>query len=70
MTGRLLDPREAAERLRCSVSLVRKLTRTGRLETVFVGRLPRYTEAALSDYVERSTKRVSTLAAVRRGVRP
>lgn len=69
MTARLLDPREAAERLRCSVSLVRKLSRIGALETVLVGRLPRYTEAALSDYIERSTRRVVPLAAVRGGRR-
>lgn len=66
MTGRLLNPGEAAERLRCSVSLVRKLSRVGQLETVLIGRLPRYTEAALDDYVQRSTKRVSTLAVARR----
>lgn len=69
MTGRLLDPREAAERLRCSVSLVRKLSRIGQLETVYVGRLPRYTEAALDEYIERSTRRVSSLAVARRGRR-
>ncbi len=62
----LLTPGDLAERLRCSVSQVRKLSRLGKIETVYVGRLPRYTEAAVDDYVQRSTTRISTLAVARR----
>lgn len=70
MMGRLRDPREAAEWLQCSVSMVRKLSRIGQLETVLVGRLPRYTDAALEAYIERRTRRVASLAVPRGGRRP
>ena len=66
---RLLRPRGAAESLQCSVSQIRALTRRGELECVRVGTLPRYTEAALADYIQRNTRPVRTIAPARpRGV--
>lgn len=62
---RLLRPREGAEFLQCSISQVRSLTRRGLLEVVYVGQLPRYTERALAEFIERNTRPARTIAPAR-----
>jgi excisionase family DNA binding protein len=54
---RLLTPREVADMLRVSTSMVRSLTRRGDLAAVYVGRLPRYHEADVAAYLEHQRAR-------------
>jgi excisionase family DNA binding protein len=49
---RLLTPREVADILRVSTSMVRALTRRGDLAAVYVGRLPRCYHADVVAYLE------------------
>ena len=51
--GCLLTPREVAERLAVSTSMVRKLTALGDLPVIRIGRLPRYDEREVYAFVER-----------------
>jgi len=51
--GDLLTPAEVARRLSVSRSMVYLLIRRRELRTLYIGRLPRVSEAALDDYVER-----------------
>lgn len=50
---RLLTPREVAEILRCSPSMVRALSRRGELRAVHVGRLPRFRREDVEVYIAR-----------------
>ena len=70
MSAPLLTAKQLAERLSCSLSFISKEARLGRIETVRLGSALRFTEQAVDEYVERSTKRVTSLVAVRRGRRP
>lgn len=50
-TEHLLTPREVTQRLRCSVSTLRRLTRSGRLPVVWISeRLPRYRATDLKNF--------------------
>jgi excisionase family DNA binding protein len=49
---RLHTPREVADILRVSTSMVRALTKRGDLAAVYVGRLPRYHHADVLAYLE------------------
>lgn len=51
--GRFMTPREVAEMLRVSPSMVRALTRRGDLPATYIGRLPRYEEADVSAFLAR-----------------
>lgn len=51
---RLATPREVAELLRCSPSMIRLLNRRGELPAVYVGRLPRFHPDDVAAYLERS----------------
>lgn len=51
---RLLTPREVADMLRVSPSMVRALTRRGELAAVYIGRLPRYSADAVATYLARA----------------
>ena len=53
----LLRPRQIAERLQCSYSMVLALIRRGDLRAVYVGRLPRVREGDLAAYVDRGGDR-------------
>jgi excisionase family DNA binding protein len=57
VTRRLLTPRQVAEQLQCSYSMVLALIRRGDLAAVYVGRLPRIREADLGVYIDRETAR-------------
>lgn len=46
-----LTPKEVADQLRISASMVRKLTKEGRLRPIYVGRLPRYEQRDVDAYV-------------------
>jgi excisionase family DNA binding protein len=52
--GPLLKPREVADMLRCSLSMVRALTRRGELPVMYVGRLPRYASDDVAAYLARA----------------
>jgi excisionase family DNA binding protein len=49
----LMTPKQVAQRLAVSVSMVRKLTVLGQLEAVYLGRLPRYEAASVERLLER-----------------
>lgn len=53
--GRLLTIEEAAERLGVTPRMIRRLTTTRRLPFVKVGRLVRFREADLAEFVEACT---------------
>jgi excisionase family DNA binding protein len=53
---RLLRPKEVAERLGVSQSMVYKLLRVGALGAVYVGRLPRIAAEDLALYVEQGRR--------------
>jgi excisionase family DNA binding protein len=55
LARRLLTPRQVAEQLQCSYSMVLALIRRGDLAAVYVGRLPRVREADLAAYIDRGT---------------
>jgi excisionase family DNA binding protein len=55
--GRLRTPREVADMLRVSPSMVRALTRRGDLAAVYIGRLPRYHEGDVAAYLEHQRSR-------------
>ncbi len=59
--GGLLSPDQVAERLAVSRSMVYKLARTGELPAVYVGRLPRFAEADILEFIatRRRTREVS-----------
>ena len=48
----LMTPKQVAQRLAVSVSMVRKLTLIGKLSAIYVGRLPRYEQAAVETFLE------------------
>ena len=50
--GRLLAPRQVAELLAVSVSMIYKLLRVGKLRAIYVGRLPRIASDDLHGYIE------------------
>lgn len=54
---RLMTPREVADMLRVSPSMVRALTRRGELLAAYVGRLPRYAADDVAAYIERQRSR-------------
>jgi excisionase family DNA binding protein len=54
---RLLTPRQIAERLQCSYSMVLALIRRGDLRAVYVGRLPRVRDVDLAAYIDRGGAR-------------
>jgi excisionase family DNA binding protein len=49
--GPLLTPPQVAERLAVSVSMVRKLTREGRLRALYIGRCLRFEAAAVEQLI-------------------
>lgn len=55
--SRLLTPRDVADRLAVSVSMVRKLAMLGELPPVYIGRLPRFEEADVLVYLDRQRAR-------------
>jgi len=54
---RLLRPRQVAERLECSYSMILALIRRGDLRAVYVGRLPRVRDVDLAAYIDRGGQR-------------
>lgn len=58
MTG-LLTPAEVAAILKVSIRTVRRLTASGQLRPVYVGRLPRYTNAEVEAYCAAAYRRVA-----------
>jgi excisionase family DNA binding protein len=54
---RLLTPRQIAQQLQCSYSMVLALIRRGDLRAVYVGRLPRVREVDLTSYIDRGGER-------------
>jgi excisionase family DNA binding protein len=54
---RLLRPKQVAERLECSYSMVLALIRRGDLLAVHVGRLPRVRDVDLAAYIDRGGTR-------------
>jgi excisionase family DNA binding protein len=57
ISPRLLTPRQIAERLQCSYSMVLALIRRGNLRAVYVGRLPRVRDVDLTAYIDRGGER-------------
>jgi excisionase family DNA binding protein len=55
-TDRLLRPKEVAERLGVSQSMVYKLVSAGALRAVYVGRLPRISVEDLALFVEQGRR--------------
>ena len=53
---RLLTPKQIAEQLQCSYSMVLALIRRGDLRAVFVGRLPRVRDSDLTAYIDRGAR--------------
>jgi excisionase family DNA binding protein len=68
-TRRLLTPKQIAEDLQCSYSMVLALIRRGALRAVYVGRLPRVRDVDLAAYVDRGGTR-GGLARLGVGVEP
>jgi excisionase family DNA binding protein len=56
-SDRLLTPEDVARRLAVSRSMIYTLIRRGELAAVYIGRLPRVTEAALADYLATASAR-------------
>jgi excisionase family DNA binding protein len=56
-SARLLTPREVAEILRVSPSMVRALTRRDELRAAYIGRLPRYRTEDVTAYLDRALGR-------------
>ena len=56
---KLLTPDEVAEILRVSPRTVRRLTASGQLRPVYVGRLPRYTQAEVEAYCAAAYRRAA-----------
>jgi len=56
-SDRLLTPDDVARRLAVSRSMVYALIHQRRIAALYVGRLPRITEAALADYLAKASAR-------------
>lgn len=56
---RLLTTNEVAEILGVSARTVRRLIASGQLRPVYVGRLPRFTEAEIGAYVAAAYRRAA-----------
>jgi excisionase family DNA binding protein len=59
---RLLTPDEVGKRLTVSRSMIYTLIKRGELRALYVGRLPRITEAALAAYLATAESRITTPA--------
>ena len=66
MTPQLLNEKETAQTLNCTVSALRRWRRERRgPKFVRIGRLIRYNEADLLQYIESNTERTATEALIR-----